>query len=272
MPYRHAHWFVLALVCLAGYAFWPSYVSNLPAATPGMHVHGLTALVWMLLLATQSWTIHAGHRRAHRILGCTSLAIFPLVLAGMGFLEVTMARTYVEGTSDWHVAYAARFGAADIVAVIGMAYFYFMALRERAKVRLHAGYMLATIVFLVGTILNRSLPDIVGLVAGPDVDVSSALAVPVAIVTLLCLLAALHHFAAVPTRVVRDVAIFVVAQLLFWETIGRWPVWEQLYAALAQADPLVIGGSHLAVGILAAAAGWRLGKRPPRSAAAPTAP
>lgn len=272
MPFRHAHWLVLTLVSLAGYAFWPSYVSNLPAATPGMHVHGLTALVWMLLLATQSWTIHARQRRAHRILGCASLAVFPLVLAGMGVLEVMMARTYVEGASEWHLAYAARFGAADIVAVLGMAWFYFMALRERARVRLHAGYMLATIVFLVGTIFNRSLADIVGLVAGPELEVSSAIAVPVANITLLCLLLALRHFAAVETRVIRDVAILVVLQLLFWETIGRWSVWEQSYTALARADPLLIGSIHLAVGILAAGAGWRLGIRQPPSAIEPASP
>ena len=272
MPFRHAHWLVLALVGLAVYAFWPSYVSNLPAATAGMHVHGLTAFVWLLLLAAQSGLIHTRQRRAHRILGVASLAVFPFLLAGMGFLEVAMARTYVEGASDWHIAYAARFGAADIVAVLGMAWFYFMALRERARVRLHAGYMLATIVFLVGTILNRSLSDIVGLFAGPDLEVSSAIAVPVANILLLCLLLALRHFAAVETRVIRDVAILVVLQLLFWETIGRWSVWEQAYTALARADSFLIGSTHLAVGILAAVAGWRLGIRRPPSAIEPATP
>jgi hypothetical protein len=33
MPYRHAHWYLLAVFPLAGLAFWKSYLAQFSAAT-----------------------------------------------------------------------------------------------------------------------------------------------------------------------------------------------------------------------------------------------
>ena len=265
MPYRHTHWFVLILSLWAGYAFWPSYVSQLPAATTEMHVHGVSAFGWLLLLAAQSWTIQNRHRNAHRVLGYASLALFPIVLAGMGFLDVGMAQRFSAGLS-WYIDYGARFGATDVVAQTGMAYFYFMALRERKNVRLHSGYMIMTIVFLVGTLLNRSLGDILNLLAGSDVDFPSSMAVRAANVLVICCLLTMRHFAAGDTRSMRDAVLFIGLQLLVWETIGVWSVWKRFFAVFAQINPFLIDGTSLLLGIAVSFAGWRAGSKSQQAA------
>src|SRR5690348_3826679 len=78
MPFRHAHWFVLALFPLAALAFWRGYVSVLGTSPIEFHIHGITATAWLVMLALQSWSIHAGHRAFHRTNGLASFALFPL--------------------------------------------------------------------------------------------------------------------------------------------------------------------------------------------------
>ena len=69
MPYRFAHWLILMLIVLTVPAFWRSYLSDLSSSRIELHVHGVTASIWMALLAIQSWSIHNRHRRLHRALG-----------------------------------------------------------------------------------------------------------------------------------------------------------------------------------------------------------
>lgn len=264
MPYRYTHWIVLILLIWAGYAFWPSYLSQLPAATTGMHVHGVTAFLWMILLAAQSWTIQNRHRDAHRLLGYASFGFFPIVLGGMGFLDVAMAQKFAAGTS-WYIDYGPRFGATDIIAQVGMAYFYFMALRERRNVRLHSGYMMMTIIFLVGTLINRSLADILGLLPGAF-DLPTSMAVRTANVIVIAALLIARRFVSGDTRPMRDAAIFVGLHLLVWETIGIWSVWRQFFALFAQIDPFLIGGAGFLLGVVATIAGWQSGSKPRQAA------
>ena len=45
MPYRHAHWWVLALATLIVFAFWPSYFSPAARVTPALHAHAAAAVL-----------------------------------------------------------------------------------------------------------------------------------------------------------------------------------------------------------------------------------
>jgi hypothetical protein len=259
MPYRHTHWFVLGLLVWAGFTFWPSYLSVLPAATLEMHVHGVSAFLWMVLLAVQSWTIHNQHRRAHRLVGFSSFLLFPLVLAGMAMLDVGMAQRYVAQVHPFYIDYAARFGASDVFAGLGMAYLFFMALKERKTMRLHAGYMLMTIVFLVSIVMSRSLPNLVNLLPGIDYELPTSLAVRVADISIICLLLIMRHYAAGHGRPMRDAAIFVSLQLVMWETVGLWDVWEKGFAQFAQVNSFLIGTAVFLFGGAIIIAGWRAG-------------
>ena len=82
MPYRHAHWYLLLLFPLTGLAFWPNYFGKLGDSPYAFHVHGVTASLWIVLLAFQSWAIHRRRNHLHRSAGLASLALFPLFVAG----------------------------------------------------------------------------------------------------------------------------------------------------------------------------------------------
>src|SRR6185436_14831501 len=82
MPYRHAHWYLLSLFPLAGLAFWPNYVSRLADSSAAFHLHGITASLWIGLVAFQSWSIHHRRNALHRSLGLASFALFPFFVTG----------------------------------------------------------------------------------------------------------------------------------------------------------------------------------------------
>ena len=111
MPYRFAHWLILMLIVLTVPAFWRSYLSDLSSSRIELHVHGVTASIWMALLAIQSWAIHNRHRRLHSTLGKASFVLFPFLLVGFGLVEVSWARNLIDGTSEFHNEYGARIGA-----------------------------------------------------------------------------------------------------------------------------------------------------------------
>ena len=163
MPFRHAHWWVLATFPLAALAFWPHYLSLIGTSPWSYHVHGITASMWLLLLAIQSWSIHHGKRDFHRSMGLVSFALFPLFLAGGATIFIGMAERFVEASSPFYQLYPPRLAWLDFVAIAGLAFFYFQALRYRRFVGKHSSYLLATAVFLLPPILGRLAPLPMGL-------------------------------------------------------------------------------------------------------------
>jgi hypothetical protein len=268
MPYKYAHWWVVALIGLTGVAFWSGYLSELGQAPLEFHLHGSTAFLWMVIVAVQSWTIHNGRRRLHRNIGLASFGLFPFFVASSLLIAVGMAKRYVEQASPFHVEYAARLAPLDVVAVAGMAYFFFMALRWRSKVHLHARYMLATLVFLLNPIIGRVLTDIPPLkIDGPDQLHLFADAVRVGNGAVLALLFVLFVSSAKHRRPFAEAGVLVAIQMLLFETFGRWPAWEQLYPNLASINPLSLALPGLAIGALVTITGWKAGHRQRRSSA-----
>ncbi len=81
MPYRNAYRFVLALLALTFVAFWPS-LSQRPARSElAHHFHAGSAVLWTLLAALQSWTIHHDRWALHRKAGLAVFVLFPFFLS-----------------------------------------------------------------------------------------------------------------------------------------------------------------------------------------------
>jgi len=263
MPYRHAHWYLLALFPLAALAFWPQYLSVISDAPMEFHAHGVTSTLWLMLLAAQSWTIHHRQRQAHRALGLTSLALFPLFLAGGVGIFIGMAERYVEGASLFYTLYAAKLAWLDVVAVGAIAYFYFEGLRNRSKVHLHSRYLLATAIFLLPPILGRLAPLILGLeISGPadfgklGIGFQFGNIVTAAIAFFLAWRSGKHgrpfHIAGF---------LMLVASLLF-QFIGPMAWWETFFAHAAEIPSAPLAIAAALSGILVAYAGWIGGRRP----------
>ena len=263
MPYRHAHWWILSLFPLAALAFWPNYLSVLSTSPPSLHFHGITASLWLALLAMQSWSIHHGKRAFHKTNGLVSLALFPLFLAGGATIFVGMAQRYVTAATPFSAIWPPHLAWLDFVAIGGMAYFYFQALKHRRKVGPHSSWLLATAIFLLPPILGRLAPIPMGLdfsdpgvfaKMGPSFHLGNAAA-------------ALISF-AIAWRAGRNGRPFALAGLLtvlsslLFEFPGGTAAWTSLYVHAAAIPTLPMAVAAALGGAAVGWAGWNAGKRP----------
>ena len=267
MPYRHAHWYILALIPLIALAFWPSYWSVLPSTTWQFHMHGITAFAWLMLLAAQSWTIQHGDRATHRLAGLGSLALFPLFMAGGAALFFGMAARMNAG-SEFHVLYAARLAWLDIPSVAMMAWFYYEALKNRRKVRLHSAYMLATTIALLPPILGRLSGIPLGVTGPGTFDrlypgfiAGQMLAAAAAVIVA--------RGRGADGRPWLWAALFSTFGAIGFATIGGVAAWRDLYSAMASVPAVPIMVAAGLFGAVVAWAGWTAGKRPMPSGALP---
>ncbi len=264
MPYRHAHWYLLLLFPLTGLAFWPNYFAKFAASPYAFHVHGLTASLWILLLAVQSWTIHNRRNALHRGAGMTSLALFPVFLVGGLLVLQTMAHKVGTRADPFYDLFGARLGTMDSVSSIALPFLFYSAIRWRRKVHLHARYMLAPILFLLGPILSRLMPALPPLaITGPDTFYLFAYGLHIANGIAAAVAAFLYLRAPRHGRPFLIVGGLIVLQSLLFETLGRTGGWVELYASLASVPTSLLVSLGLAAGILAGAAGW-IGGQPPQ--------
>lgn len=268
MPYRHAHWYLLLLFPLTGLAFWPNYFGKLGASPYAFHVHGVTASLWIALLAFQNWSIHRRRNGLHRSAGLASLALFPLFIAGGVLVIQTMAVKFAAGADPFYDIFGARLGAVDAISSAAIPCLFYMALKWRRKVHLHARYMLAPVLFLLGPILSRLMPALPPLaITGPadfhrfayGLHLANALAVGVA--------AILYLRAPKWGRPFLIVGALIGVQSLVFETLGRTAAWERLFGAIGTLPTVLVATLGLGLGAAAAWSGWATG----RTAARPLA-
>lgn len=255
MPYKHAHWYVLALFPLMAVAFWPSYLGVFTSASYAFHIHGFTATLWLLWLAAQSRTIHQGRRDLHRTVGMASLGLFPLFLGGTFLIEHSMASKFAGGADPFYAMWAPELGLLDVTAAGAVAVFYVLGLKNRRKVHVHSRYLLGTAIFLLSPIFGRLAAIPLGITGpvtfhlfGTAVQIGNAVALGVAL-----LLWAANRKHGRPWLVAAGV---VAAQMVLIETVGKWAAWEQLFTVTAGIPEPLTFSLGLAVGALAAWIGW----------------
>ena len=262
MPYRNAHWWLLGLFPLIALAFWRSYLSQVAAAPAQMHAHGVTATLWLLLMAAQSWSIHNGRNQLHRTIGPLSLILFPLFLAGGAGIFIGMAQRYAEAASPFHLLYAPRLAWLDVVGVAGFAYFYFEAMRQRRKVHPHSRYLLATVIFLLPPIFGRLYASVPPFAPFDGDFTRMGVAFQLANATAAAIAFGLAVRSGKHGRPWALAGILTVVAALLYQTVGGTAAWQALFARCAT---LPIGPLALVAGlsgVIVAYAGWTLGKRP----------
>ncbi len=264
MPYRHAHYFLLFLIILTAVAFWPMYFSVLPSASIALHVHGLTASLWIALLAFQSWAIHHRHNEWHRAVGIASIAIFPLFFAGSVLIVHTMAWNFATG-DFFDSQFGSRFAAIDAVAIPGIAFLFWSGLRWRRKVHLHARYMFATVFFLFSPIFSRLFMRYVpGLQLAPP-DLSRVpLNIEAASLCALLLAVALAWKQPKHGRPWLLTAGLLGVQMILFVSLRAFGPWDALVREFAAIPAPLLFSLGLAAGALVSWHGWT--SIPPRAA------
>ncbi len=155
MPYKHAHYFVggVLLVTLAG--FWASYFTRIGGVPLAFHVHAFSATSWLLLLIVQSVTIQNRQAPIHRLVGRSSFALFPLLIAGFVMIINAASRRFAGAEDPFILQLGPAFGIGMVVAIGAYLTLFYGALRHRQNIRLHAGYILASPLILFESPFSR---------------------------------------------------------------------------------------------------------------------
>lgn len=259
MPLRRAWLFVLALLVLTFVAFWPGYFSRLPDKKIAHHYHAASAVLWMLLAIAQSWTVHHKRLALHRQLGLAIFALFPFFLiAGVWVIHVE-AGTVASDLTSLEGEQLAQFGFFDPLANAGFALLFYLGLKHRSNVQLHARYMLGTLLFVISPIVFRLLPMAIPALR-PDEAFSWAMAGG----NLVALAVALGLYLQAPKhgRPFLIAAGFIAAQAITFETLGRIPEWATVFATVSTWNLLVLLVLTGLASVGIAWHGWVSGARP----------
>lgn len=262
MPYRHAHWYLLALFPPLVLAFWPTYFAIFSSSSAVLHAHAAAGTVWIAILAAQSWLIRHGWRYVHRQTGIASLAVFPFFMATSAAVVVLMAQDFASQSSPFGVTYEPRLGLGSIILVSGFAYCYWQGLRWRRKVHQHSRYVLATVLFLLPPIFSRLSRFVPFLeVQGPQDRWKFAIVIQIANGLVAAAAFFLAWRAGKHGRPFVDAGAVSVLVLILVPTLGVAVWWGHFYAQLAS---IPVPAATLAGGIagtVIAYSGWIAGKR-----------
>lgn len=264
MPYRRGYLAILCLLVLTFAAFWPTYLSNLPAGKIAWHTHASSAVLWSIFAGFQAWSVHHGRMQLHRTVGLALFVLFPFFLVGGLHAIHAETVTLAAGGDAAEMLQIAQFGFFDTLANIGFAVMFYLGLKHRHKVHLHARYMLGTVMFVVAPIIWRLLQKWVPFFQNDTPETIHRFSYAMAAGQAGAILIALALYGQEPKhgRPWLIVAGFIAAQEILFETAGRLPGWAPIFATLSRVNVnlLLIVTALVALGI--AYAGWVAGRRP----------
>ena len=165
--YNLGYWFLLLIVLVIA-GFYTSYFAVFFKPTASIiHIHFALMVIWIAMLIVQPFLIKYKKRAIHRMLGKVSYVLVPLVLLS-GFLMIR--RAYYLLIDDMHqkaavglnqlsdreiLQQAAAYQAIGIFYLSWFALFYSFAIINRRKSAIHARFMLATALPLLGPTVDR---------------------------------------------------------------------------------------------------------------------
>jgi hypothetical protein len=159
MPYRYAHYFVglVLLVIMAG--FWASYFSVASDVPVAFHVHAISSMIWLTLMIVQHVAIQRRAIALHRQMGRASFVLFPFLILGFMMIINVTAERYTAGANDFILLLGPSFWIGMAIAIAAYLTLFYLALKHRRNLKLHAGYMLATPLILFESPFSRVIGD-----------------------------------------------------------------------------------------------------------------
>lgn len=271
MPYRYAHYFVgfVLLVIMTG--FWASYFSVAGAVPLAFHVHAISSMTWLALLIAQHMTIHRRAGALHRQMGRASFVLFPFLILGFVMIINFTATNYAAGGSPVTDTLGPSFGIGMGIAIVAYLTLFYLALKHRRNVKLHAGYMLATPLILFESPFSRVMGDYLPWmnVIGSEFPhvILDTIAISDTLVAGFALaLWAMNRKHGAPWLIAAGFALFQGVVMWFAPFV---PAFNSAFAAYAAIPPAITLALGIAAGVAAAWLGWEAGKAPGKPAAQP---
>lgn len=274
MPYPRAHFYVLLVMAVTIAGFWESYFSTFSEGPWQFHAHGIAASLWVVLVATQSWTAHRKQFAWHAAAGKASLLLFPFLIGGLAAIIDLTAKGYVAGEGATRTLLGGSFLLGLLLAIAAYVTLYYRALKYRRKVWLHAGYMMATPLILWESPFSRLL---IGFV--PGLGIEGPADFPNILISIVWAMASAFAFCLIVRWRVGErahpflvAACFIAAQMVAMGLLGDIAIVRSSLALLGQVPSALVVGAGFAAGALTSWAGWKAGKRPAVQTAGATQP
>jgi hypothetical protein len=140
------------LLALALLAFWPTYLSKvLDPSNAYIHLHAVTAAMWVLMLAVQPLAISARRFTFHRVIGRMSYALAPILVLTV----VLLAHSRIRGLEGQAFAIQTYVLYLQLSLSALFALSYALAIRTRRSVALHARFMVCTGLTMIDPVVIR---------------------------------------------------------------------------------------------------------------------
>lgn len=161
------YWFLLLIVLVAAGFYTPYFTVFFQPTPPLIHIHFTLMALWMGLLIIQPFLIKYKKRALHRKLGKLSYVVVPLVLLStflmirlsyyrfLTELEDKGAQGLNHFTNQQLLQQAAVYEAIALVWLFLFALFYALAVINRRRSMVHARYMVAAALPLLGPTVDR---------------------------------------------------------------------------------------------------------------------
>jgi uncharacterized membrane protein YozB (DUF420 family) len=164
--YQHAHWYFLGALAAIVAGFWPSFFRPLGAGDVAHSIHGVTATLWIVILATQSWLMSQGKVAWHRRVALGALLLLPVFITSAFYMVAVMfANPEIPPFLPPLLAFI------DLPSVLFLVVLVALALRNVRTPAAHKRFMAATV--LLG--LPPALTRLYARVLAPQIDFMTAL-------------------------------------------------------------------------------------------------
>jgi hypothetical protein len=227
--FENAGYYFIGLLIIVLLGFWPSYFSRFFDGTADFnsyfHFHAVTAFFWLILLIVQPTLIHKKKIHLHKALGKLSYILIPLIFISV----MLLAHNRITGNEeDLGLSLWIPFKDLFVLTIA-----YFIAIKYRHNIQIHARGMIAAGIVLIEPALVRFILNTFFPESGfaPEGYLAT--------IFLIYLLFAGLIFAERKQKVGRWVFplilgtyIFVHSVIIFQIQIGPWQAFAKWFASL----------------------------------------
>ncbi len=224
--YRAAHWYFLAALGAIVAGFWPSFFRPLGTGDVAHSVHGVTATLWVVALAVQSWLIAHGQRRWHRRVARGAFLLLPVLVVSALQMVAVMFRN-----PDMPPFLPPLLAFIDLPSVALLVVLVALALRNVRTPAAHKRYMSATV--LIG--FPPALGRLYARLGAPSVDFMLALHLSFLTVEAILVALIVTDVRAGERRLAYPLSlgVFLLIHVLM-QPMGGNHAWQELMAAYAR--------------------------------------
>lgn len=228
--YQKSHIYFLAFFLLMLAGFWLTYFTKiLDQENYRMHLHGVTLIVWCMLLVSQAYLIRIKSYSVHKQAGKLSYIIVPLIaFTTVDLYKYRLDELTTLSSRDY------LFTASVLMALLTFLIFYGLAIFYKSKPTIHARYMVCTVFPMFTAVIDRIIesyfpfllpyfPD----VNGPVIQVVGLTLADILLI-ILCIWDWRSHKRinvfpiALVIHLIYHYAVLNFYKFEFWKTFSNW--------------------------------------------------